>query len=155
MTLTIAAESPLTPDAAALIEGSEAALREVYSEDECFTFTAAELAAPGITFLVARTAGGTPAGCVALCECDGYGEVKRLYVTPQGRGRGTARALMADLEARASALGLPSVKLETGEKLAAAVALYSDLGYTVRGPFGAYEEHPASLFMEKPLRSSD
>ncbi|SLN29867.1 putative N-acetyltransferase YsnE [Pseudoruegeria aquimaris] len=151
MALTIAAESPLTEEAAALIEGSEAALREVYSAEECFTFTAAELAAPGITFLVARTGDGTPAGCVALCDCGTYGEVKRLFVTPEGRGRGTARALMADLEARAAAAGLASVRLETGDKLAAAVALYTDLGYHVRGPFGAYEDHPASLFMEKPL----
>jgi len=150
MKLTIAPEDPLTPEGRALIAGSEEALRAVYTVDECFTFTAEELTKPGITFLVARD-GGTPVGCVALCDYASYGEVKRLFVPDAGRGKGVARALMADLEDRAKRQGYDSVKLETGEKLESAVILYRKLGYTVRGPFGDYPEHPASLFMEKAL----
>lgn len=150
MSLTITAESPLTPDAHRLIEGSEQALRAVYSEDECFTFTAQELDSPDITFLVARI-NGAAQGCVALVNCGQYGEVKRLFVLPVARGTGAARALMAALETRALAMGLSEVRLETGDKLAAAVALYQALGYAKRGPFGAYEAHPASLFMGKTL----
>jgi len=149
--MKIAVESPLTQDAATLIEGSEAALREVYTPDECFTFTAAELASDDIIFLVARDDTDAPLGCVALCDYETYGEVKRLYVPPAGRGQGTARALMDELEERARLLGHAQVKLETGDKLAAAVKLYTSLGYTPCGPFGDYEEHPASLFMTKPL----
>lgn len=149
--MKIGVESPLTDDAEILLAGSEAALRAVYSVDECFTFTAAELAKPGITFYVARDADGQPLGCVASCNYGDYAEVKRLFVAEAGRGQGTAKALMARLEADAVVQGATYVKLETGEKLAAAVALYTRLGYAVCGPFGDYPEHPASLFMEKPL----
>lgn len=149
--MKIAVESPLTQDAADLIEGSEAALREVYTPDECFTFTASELDSEDIIFLVARDDAGTALGCVALCDYQTYGEVKRLFVPPQGRGQGTARALMDELEERARLLGHSDVKLETGEKLAAAVVLYTSLGYAKCDPFGEYEEHPASLFMTKAL----
>ncbi len=150
MTLAIAAENPLSSDGRALIAGSEAALRKVYSADECFTFSADELTRPGISFFVARQS-GAPVGCVALCNCADYAEIKRLFVTPEARGTGTARALMAHLEAAARAGGHRCLRLETGPRLAGAVALYRKLGYNQRGPFGAYAEHPASLFMEKTL----
>lgn len=150
MPLTIAIESPLSTDAHTLIDGSEAALRAVYSADECFTFTAAELDSPQISFFVARQ-DGAAIGCVALVVCGTYGEVKRLFVTPQARGTGAARALMDALERHAATLNLPEILLETGDKLAAAVRLYSNLGYREQGPFGAYETHPASLFMGKQL----
>ncbi|MGB0798706.1 MAG: GNAT family N-acetyltransferase [Planktomarina sp.] len=150
MSLTINAESPLTGDASVLITGSEEALRSVYSEDECFTFTAAELDEPNITFLVARAA-DRAVGCVALVDYGTYGEVKRLFTLPMGRGRGTARALMDELEKRSKHMGHTHVRLETGDKLIAAVHLYTMLGYSVCGPFGDYVDHPASLFMEKEL----
>lgn len=149
--MKIAVESPLTQDAADMIEGSEAALREVYTADECFTFTAAELAHEDIIFLVARGDDNVALGCVALCDYQTYGEVKRLFVPPAGRGKGIARALMDELEERARLLGHASVKLETGDKLVAAVALYTSMGFSICGPFGDYPEHPASLFMTKDL----
>jgi len=142
-------ESPLTEDGQVLIAQSQGALEEVYDASEIFSFSAAELARPDTHFLVARGAGGAALGCVALVDCGGYGEVKRLYVRPEGRGLGTARALMAALEALAARLGLAEVLLETGDRLVPAVALYESLGYRVRGPFGDYPEHPASLFMGK------
>ena len=150
MTITIAIESPVSADGHRLINGSEDALRAVYTEDECFTFTAEELVADNIRFYVARRENHA-LGCVALVEEDGYAEIKRLYVDPKARGLGLAKKLMARLEADALDTGLGEVKLETGEKLAAAVALYKQLGYSVCGPFGPYEDHPASLFMEKTL----
>ncbi len=151
MKLQIAIESPLSTEARSLIDGSEAALRAVYPPEDCFTFTAAELDSPKISFFVARREDQAPTGCVALCDYGTYGEIKRLYVPQSGRGLGTARALMAAAEAQAQSLGHTVMRLETGDKLAAAVALYTALGYQARGPFGDYPEHPASLFMEKPL----
>lgn len=150
MTLTISPESPLTDDAAKLIEGSEAVLLSLYSEDECFSFDARELDAPEVSFLVARNA-GEAVGCVALVNYGDYGEIKRLFVPETARGLGVAKALMARLEADASAAGLSAVKLETGDKLEAAVKLYAALGYTLCGPFADYEDIPASTFMEKTL----
>ncbi len=148
--LTISVEGTDTEDAAALVAGSEAALRAVYPPEACFSLAADELAAADAVFLVARI-GGAAAGCVALVPCRGYGEVKRLYVPPGRRGRGVARALMARLESEAGRRGLAVVRLETGDRLAAAVGLYESLGYRRCGPFGGYRDHPASLFMEKRL----
>ncbi len=143
-------ESPVTDDGHKLINGSEAALREVYTADECFTFTADELVSDKVSFFVARQ-GGQAVGCVALVNEGAYGEVKRLYVPQAARGLGVAKILMAHLETQARAQGLFNVKLETGSKLAAAVALYKILGYSVCAKFGPYKDHPASLFMEKAL----
>lgn len=148
--LTLDIESPLSADAARLIGGSEAALREVYTEDECFTFTADQLDKPNIDFVVARHS-GNPVGCVALVRYDTYAEVKRLYVDGSARGLGVAKALMDYLESAALAAGITDLRLETGPKLAAAVALYAARGYTECGRFGEYEDHPASLFMAKDL----
>jgi putative acetyltransferase len=148
--LSISTESPLTEDSRRLIEGSEAALREVYDEDECFTFTAEELDRPEVDFLVARN-DGTPVGCVAMVTCGDYAEVKRLFVPDSARGLGVAKALMNDLEFRVRAKGITLVRLETGPKLSAAMALYAARGYVECDRFGDYEDHPASLFMEKRL----
>lgn len=148
--LTLTVESPLSAEADVLIAGSEAALREVYSEDECFTFTAAELDKPNVDFIVARH-GARPVGCVALVRYADYAEVKRLYVDGSARGLGVAKALMDHLEAGAVAAGITDLRLETGPKLAAAVALYKARGYVECGQFGDYEDHPASLFMAKDL----
>ncbi|MEM7438103.1 MAG: GNAT family N-acetyltransferase [Pseudomonadota bacterium] len=150
MTLTITPESPLTDDASTLIEGSEAVLRAHYSADECFSFDANELDKPEVSFLVARSAGDA-VGCVALVNYGSYGEIKRLFVPTSARGMGVAKALMSRLEADAKAAGLEAVKLETGDKLEAAVKLYSALGYTRCGPFADYEDIAASTFMEKLL----
>lgn len=150
MTLTITPESPLTDEGRRLIDGSQAALLEVFTPDEIFTFSPEELASPDTTFLVARDE-TLALGCVAMVDCGSYVEVKRLFVPPEGRGRGIARLLMADLEASAANAGKEAVRLETGDALKPAVALYTALGYRVRGPFGDYPEHPASLFMEKLL----
>lgn len=43
------------------------------------------------------------------------------------------------------------LRLETGDKLAAAVSLYEGSGFTRRPPFGGYEDSPSSIFYEKPM----
>lgn len=146
---TIAPESPLSADGRALIAECQLALEAVYPPEEIFSFDAEDLAREAAAFLVARDATGRALGCVALVDCGGYAEVKRLFVRPEGRGLGLARALMAALEAEARRRGLAEVLLETGDRLSPAVALYESLGYRTRGPFGDYREHPASLFMGK------
>ena len=150
MPVTIARESPTTPDGHALIAGSDAALREFFPAHEIFSLDPSELAVPEARFFVARQA-GVAIGCVALLACDGYAEVKRLYVSAAGRGKGNARALMARLEAEALADGFILIRLETGPALHPAVALYQSLGYQTCARFGAYEDIPASLFMAKTL----
>jgi putative acetyltransferase len=150
MQIAVNQESPVTDDGHMLINGSETALRRVYTPDECFSFTADELLDDKIGFFVARK-NGRAMGCVAMVNEGAYGEVKRLYVADHARGLGIAKILMVHLEMQAKAQNLSCVKLETGPKLTAAVALYKSLGYSICEKFGTYEDHPASLFMEKSL----
>lgn len=142
--------SPLHPDARALIGQSQRALEAVFPPDAIFTLSAEELATPGTRFFVAYAA-GEALGCVALAPRPGYAEIKRLFTRPHARGQGVGRALMAAAEDAARRDGLARLRLETGPDLVAAVALYAALGYRSCGPFGAYQAHPSSLFMEKPL----
>ena len=150
MTINIAIESPVSDSSRALIDGSEAALRAVFSEDECFTFSPEELDNADTDFLVARVE-GQAVGCVALVDVGSYGEIKRMFVDPAARGQGIAQALMAALETRARERGLTDIKLESGPPLVAALALYRSLGYAECGPFGGYEAIEASVFMQKSL----
>ncbi|SIO52115.1 putative acetyltransferase [Rhodovulum sp. ES.010] len=150
MAFTITTESPLTPEGRALVEASQAALLEVYPPEECFSFSAEELAARNTQFLVARD-GGQPVGCVALVDEGLYGEVKRLYVDSVRRGQGVGGVLMDDLERAARDIGLGWLLLETGAALEAAVALYRRLGFVERGPFGSYPDIASNLFMEKRI----
>ena len=108
------------------------------------------LAAPDITCFVARL-DGHAVGCGALAIRDGYGELKSMFVDPGTRRAGVAAGLLERLEAEAVARGLALLRLETGNLLDAAQALYQRHGFTVRGPFGSYSDHPHSVFMEKRL----
>ena len=57
------------------------------------------------------------------------GEIKRMYVTPAGRSRGLARALLIALEDAARDLGYIRVRLDTGTRQPHAAALYVSTGY--------------------------
>jgi putative acetyltransferase len=150
ITLDIRTESPLSPDARALIDASQAALEAVYAADEIFTLDPEELAAPNAQFLVARV-DGKAVGCIALVDMLRYGELKRLFVDTSARGLGLGQRLVAEAEAAAQDVGLKVLRLETGPELVPAVKLYRSLGYLERGPFGDYADLPCSLFMEKRL----
>jgi len=93
--------------------------------------TAAMFDPPGGAFLVART--GADAGAVGgvglRTVAVGTGEVRRLWVDPVWRGRGVARALMAELEQAALDLGLGALQLGTGDRQPEAVALYRATGW--------------------------
>jgi len=79
----------------------------------------------------------------------GYGEIKRMYVMPEERGRGIARALLRFLEEAAAARGVASFALETGNRQHEAIALYEHAGYVNCEPFGEYQPDPHSVFMRK------
>jgi len=96
---------------------------------------------------------GVPVGCVAIRAADeehgpGTGEVKRLYVRPEHRGRGLARVLLTEMHRLAAELGLRRLVLETGDRLTAAIALYSSAGWTRIPNYGPYADDPGSLCFE-------
>jgi GNAT superfamily N-acetyltransferase len=107
------------------------------------------LRSPDGAFLVAWHE-GEAVGCGALRRLGpSRFEVKHLYVTPEGRGRGTGAALLAALEARAVELGGDEVVLDTNSSLAAANRLYTTRGYASIEP---YNDNPnATTWFRKPL----
>jgi GNAT superfamily N-acetyltransferase len=82
---------------------------------------------------------------------DGDAEIKRMYVVPEARGRGLARAILAMLEDDARTAGRTRMVLETGTAQPEAIALYVSSGYEPAAKFGVYRFEPASRCFAKPL----
>ena len=78
-------------------------------------------------------------------------EIKRMYVRPSWRGRGLARVVLADLEARARDLGATRIVLETGQRQPEAIRLYETSGYARIDGFGHYACSPMSVSFGKNL----
>src|SRR5436309_271734 len=116
----------LSPAAQRLIAALNAELSRAYPEEGAthFRLDPDEVEAGRGVFLVARRA-GKPIGCGAVRRIDdSTGEIKRMYVGADERGRGVGRALLAGLETAARELGLTRLVLETGVRQSAAIALY-------------------------------
>jgi len=94
-------------------------------------------------------------GCVALRSLAKFahsGEVKRLYVRPQHRGRGIAAALYHSLEKYARERGYEWLYLDTTDEMVAAQRFYAALGYEKTSSYN--DNSQATIFMRKDLRSS-
>lgn len=98
------------------------------------------LAAPNGRFLLALTADDTVAACGGIVFLDDeVGEIKRMWVHPDQRGRGLAGRLLARLEAEIAATGRTRVVLDTNGVLAEAIAMYGRHGYV---PIERYNDNP-------------
>jgi putative acetyltransferase len=151
MSVIITGEQPDTPDAIALITELEAILEPQYPRASRHGFSIERLIKEAVPFFVLR-AGGVAAGCggVKLFGTD-YGEIKRMYVRPQFRGRGFAKLMLNHLADYAQARGVALLRLETGIHQHEAIGLYERMGFYRIPPFGEYRDDPLSLFYEKPL----
>lgn len=150
MALTIRKISPKTAQARALLSASHDLMDSLFPPEENHHLDIDALCAPGILFFGAEN-DGQILGVAALALRDGYGEVKSMFVAPEARGIGVANRLLAHLEQTARSHGLPLLRLETGNKLHAAVQLYERAGFNPTGPFGDYTANKTSLFYEKHL----
>ena len=107
----------------------------------------AELLRPGGRVVVGRI-DGRPVACGAVRALEpGVGEIKRMFVIEEHRGRGLGRQLLEALEGEAAAMGFSRLRLDTGERQTAAVALYRSAGYR---PIAAYND-TADLWFERDL----
>lgn len=108
-----------------------------------------EMTSPHGVFLVAR-AGDAAIACGGLkTHAPGVGEVKRMFVVRDARGRGVGRALLAALEGHARALGMARLVLDTAEPLESAARLYRAGGYVEIAP---YNDNPfAARWFAKDL----
>jgi GNAT superfamily N-acetyltransferase len=92
--------------------------------------TPADFSPPGGACLVGFDEEGTAVSVGGVKRLDDQtAEIKRMYVLPEARGRGAARALLAALEDAARELGYSRVRLDTGRDQPHARALYESAGY--------------------------
>jgi putative acetyltransferase len=148
--LTIAMERAERADVRALLHMVSTWSAKLYPPESRHGLDLAAYDDPEVTLLVARER-GVAVGCGAYrLEGDDSAELKSMFVLPEARGRGIARAVLAAIEhALRGRVGM--LRLETGTKQAAALRLYESAGFRRRGPFGSYRDDPLSVFMEKPL----
>lgn len=78
-------------------------------------------------------------------------EIKRMYVSPNGRRTGVATTVLTALEQWAKEIGYTKCILETGKKQPEAIALYKKCGYTITANFGFYENVENSVCFQKLL----
>ena len=151
-------EHPSTEAASLLIAELDAYLSPLYPKESQHGYSIETLIARQVEFFVLYH-DGEPAGCGGVqfftdpqAPGGAYGELKRMYVRNEFRGRGYGRQLLAHLEQLATAKGVTTMRLETGIHQPEAVALYEKGGYHRIPPFGNYPAaDPLSLCYEKRL----
>ena len=136
------------PDAVALIAEVQQEYVVRYGGQDGTPVDPAEFAPPRGLFLVAYV-DGTAAACGGWRALDTNVELKRMYVVPAFRGRGLARALLAELERTAAVAGYRRVVLETGSKQPEAIALYTSSGYEPVARFGYYADAQGAVHLGK------
>jgi GNAT superfamily N-acetyltransferase len=109
-------------------------------------------APPAGDLLLARDGQGEPLGCVALRPIAPAGccEMKRLYVTPRGRGLGLGMALVETVLTLAARIGYREMRLDSLPGMVEAVALYRKAGFV---PIEPYYDSPVegTVFLGRPL----
>lgn len=109
-------------------------------------------ASPKGVLLIARDAAGRAVGCAALrpIEPPGTCEMKRLYVTAEGRGQKLGKRLVERLFDEARAIGYREMRLDTLPSMLDAQALYRRFGFE---PMAPYYDTPieGTVFLRKVL----
>jgi putative acetyltransferase len=149
--LQIALEPARQPEVIALVDELDAYQSVLYPPESHHGIDMDALSQPNVLFAVLRGEEGSAMGCGAIVLGKDYGEIKRMFVRPQFRGRGAAKTLLAFLEAEAAQRGCTLLMLETGVSQPEALALYARCGYARRGPFGDYWNDPLSVFMSRQI----
>jgi DNA-binding MarR family transcriptional regulator/GNAT superfamily N-acetyltransferase len=110
-----------------------------------------EVTPPAGRFVIAYL-NGEPVGCGAVKHHRGApSDIKRMWLSPDVRGLGLGRRLLAELEARVLESGVTVARLETNGVLTEAVALYRSAGYR---EVEAFNEEPfADHWFEKELQA--
>ncbi|HUC04931.1 MAG TPA: GNAT family N-acetyltransferase [Acidimicrobiales bacterium] len=138
--------------ASELLAEMEAELNAVYETDDRLgvpRVSSDDLKPPGGVYLVGWSAARAVAGGGVRRLAEDLGEVKRMYVRPEARGRGYAACLLGALEEAATSLGYAAVRLDTGPRQLHALRLYQGAGYAEIAP---YNDNPfASYWAEKRL----
>ena len=157
--ITIELAPVATEEVRALISELDLILAAEYQPEQRHGLPLDAIFNPEIRLFLARL-DGAPVGCAGVALFADFAEVKRMYVREAVRGRGVAQALLARIESEALKAGLVLLRLETGDRQAAALRFYRRAGFERRAPFGAYAAMAphaiaTSLFLEKRLPPQD
>jgi putative acetyltransferase len=149
---TVERADPRDPEVAALLGALTAELaRGEYAPEETFGYSVEQLEVQGVHLVGARLDGRlVGVGGVELQD-DGAAELKRMYVDPAARGSGVADAVLTALVHHARSHGAVRLRLETGDRQAAAIAFYRRHGFAEVPRFGPYVDSATSVCMERPL----
>lgn len=142
------------PDVRALTDAQQAEMRGLYEGEADIgpRRDAAMFVEPDGVFLVIRDGDGAAVACGGVARFDDErGELKRMYVVPEQRGRGLGRRLLVELEAEARRLGYVALVLETGDRQPEALGLYLSAGYARIPCYPPYDSRALSLCFEKRL----
>ena len=148
--LIIKPVSPTRTDVMHLIEQLDAYQSLLYPPESNHLESIDEMSKSN-AFFIAAYSGSEICGIGSVKLIDDYGEIKRVYVPSNQRGKGIARAIMEELESYLVKQAVTYARLETGIHQEEAIQLYATLGYERIDPFGNYKEDPLSVFMEKKL----
>ena len=154
--VVIAAEDPGSPDAQrclqAYFDDLDRRFDGGFDAGRSIPATVDDLVEPAGLLLLARV-GGEAVG-VGAVKFHGSepAELKRMWVSPDVRGLGIARRLLAELEARAREHGATAARLETNGSLTEAIRLYRSAGYAEVPAFN--DEPYAHHWFEKDLTDS-
>ena len=99
---------------------------------------------------------GRPAGVGCFKQLEpGMAEIKRVFVRPEFRGSGIARAILEQLVADGRTEGYRTIRLETAQFMEAARRLYRSLGFRDTDPYEGHESpgeiESFVIFMELDL----
>ncbi|GIG40274.1 GNAT family N-acetyltransferase [Cellulomonas phragmiteti] len=143
------------PAAAALRVAQQVELRARYGDDD----TGHALTGDGIVATVVLRLGDDAVACGALRDVSatlgaGTGELKRMFVRPDARGRGLSRQVLSELEHAAAEHGLDRLVLETGVLQPEAIGLYLAAGYGPVENYGEWVGVTDSRCFAKDLRAA-
>lgn len=151
----IAPADPFAPESLRLAAALWAELSTIYPEMTAPPFPPRDIVGERAVFMVASL-GGAAIGCGALKPFpDGppeIAEVKRMYVAPEERGRGVARAVLQRLEDWACEHGYRTARLETGARQPDAIHIYKTAGYSPIPSYGHHADDPLAACFAKLLR---
>lgn len=154
MAISIAIETPLQDDVRRLVAELNKHLLPLSPLEFQFKMTVEQMADSETTLFVARNEAGEAVGCGALKVISAdEGEIKRMYTRPAVRGQRVGSALLEAIIELARSKGISHLLLETGAGpgMAGAHRLYSNSGFSERGPFLDYPDSEWSAFFEKRI----
>ena len=106
-----------------------------------------------IKYVVVAYENGKPMSCGALKKYTSTTmEIKRMYTSPESRGKGIASKVLAELEIWATELSCEKCILETGKRQPEAIGLYKKNGYKIIPNYSQYAEIENSVCFEKELK---